>query len=75
MAMEKIAAWSSFVSYDETIGLGLEPADEPVDVGGLGADAADIDDLGAAIVGDVGHRERILVNIETNEQCGEFFHG
>jgi len=74
-AMEKIAARSGFVSYDEAIGLGLEPADEPVDVGGSGADAADKRDLGAAIVGDVGHRERILMNIETNEQCGELFHG
>jgi len=75
VAIEKIAARTGLVSYDEAVGLGLEPADEPVDVGGSGANAADIGDLGTAIVGDVGNRKGVLVNIETDEQRSGLFHG
>jgi hypothetical protein len=75
VAIEKIAARTGLVSYDEAVGLGLEPADEPVDVGGSGADAADIGDLGTAIVEDVSNRKGVLVNIETDEQRSGLLHG
>jgi len=73
--METVAARSGFVSYDETTGPRLESMDEPVDVAGSAANSPHIGDLGAAIVRDVGHREGIFVNIETNEQRSGFFHG
>ena len=39
------------------------------------ADAADVGDLRAAVVRDVGHRDGLLVHIETDEQRGGLLHG
>lgn len=49
---------------------------EPVDVAWPGAEAAEGDDLGAALVGGIGDSDGILVNIETDEVfCGRLLHG
>ena len=75
LAVQAVAARSGLVGEHEALSFGLQPADQLVDVGRAGADAADVGDLGAAVVGNVGDRDGILVVIETDEQRGGLFHG
>src|SRR5207245_372075 len=75
VAVQNVAARPRLVRDDETVGLLLEPADEPVDVGRAGADAADVGDVGAAVLRNVGDRDGVLVNIETDEQRDGCLHG
>src|SRR5712691_808318 len=75
VAIQNVAAGAGLIGDHEAVGLLLEPANEPVDVGRARADAADVGDVGAAVVRDVGHRDGLLVHIETDKQRGGLLHG
>src|SRR5262245_3859188 len=75
MPVQDVAAGPGFVGDDEALRLVPEAAEQPVDVGHTSADAPVIGDLGAPVVGSVGDRDGVLVDIETDEQRGGFLHG
>jgi hypothetical protein len=75
VAVEPVAAWSGFIDKDEVLGLGLQFADELIDVAVAGADGPVIDDLGVVIFGDLGDRNSIFVDIQTNVECARVCHG
>jgi hypothetical protein len=47
----------------EVFGLCLELAGELIDVGLPGADDSEVDDLGTVLLRDIGHRNRVFVDI------------
>ena len=73
--VQGVAAGPGLVGDDQAHGFVLEATDEPVDVDDPGADATDVGDLGASVVGNVRDRDGVLVDIETDEQRGVFLHG
>jgi hypothetical protein len=48
------------------LGLGLEPADQGIDVTLPGADGAQEDDLGAPLFRDIGEGSRLFVPLQTD---------
>jgi hypothetical protein len=75
VAIEGEAARSRFVGEDEAGCLGLETANELVDVALLGADGADEGDSFAPVLGCVGDGDGVLMDIEADEKCGIMGHG
>ena len=75
MAIQHVAAGPGFVGEHQLRGLGLEPSHELVDVARARADLSDEDDFSASIFRGVGDGDRLLVNIQPDEQRGSFLHG
>ena len=75
IAVEPVATGSGFIDKDEVFGFGLQLADELIDVTLAGADGAEVDDLGAVILGDIGHGNRVFVDIHADVECARLGHG
>jgi hypothetical protein len=73
--VEDVAAGTGFVGNEESGGLAREVAHELVDVGLTRADGAHEDGFFGADLGGVGDRDRILVDIESDEEGGILGHG
>jgi hypothetical protein len=67
--MASSRARDRFVGEDEAGCLGLEPANELIDVALLGADGADEGDSLAPVLGRVGDGDGVLMDIEADEKC------
>jgi hypothetical protein len=72
---EPIAAGASFVDEDERMAFGLELADELVEVTLVRADRAEVDDLRAMVLGHVGDRNRLFVDLHSNTKGDGLGHG
>jgi hypothetical protein len=68
VSVEPIAAGTGFVDEDQMLGLGWELARELIEVGLSGADRAEVSDFGTVIVSDIGDRDGVFVNIQTDEK-------
>ena len=56
-------------------GLRLELAGALIDVGLSGADGTELDDLGTVLLRDIGYRNRVFMDIQTNIECARLLHG
>jgi len=72
--IETVPAGTSFIDEDELLRLGLQPADELVDIPLAGTDATDKYHLGTAIVGRIGDRDKILMTDQTDEKRAILLH-
>jgi len=73
--MQHVAAGTGFVDEHEPGGLAVQPADQFVDVAVARADRADeVRRVGALSLG-VGHRDGILVHVQTDEKRSRLSHG
>ena len=75
IAIEPIAAGAGFVHKHQLSAFGVEPADELVDVGLAGPDGTEVEDLGVLRIGNLGNRNGLLMDIQTDVQCARVFHG
>jgi hypothetical protein len=69
------ATGAGFVDEDQMFGLGWHLADEVIDITVAGAHGAEEDDLGVVSFGDVGHGNRVFVDIHSNVQGARLVHG
>jgi hypothetical protein len=69
VAREPRAAGAGFVDNDEMFAFGLEFTDERLEVTLARAERAQIDDLGVVCFGDVGHGNRLFMDIQTDVEC------
>src|SRR4029453_3173571 len=74
IAVEPIAAGAGFIDEDEMFGLRLHFSDELIDVTLAGANADEVDDLSAVILGHVGHSNRIFVDVHADEEWARLRH-
>ena len=75
VSMQGVAAGAGLVGKDQVAGLAVESADESVDVALPGSDGADkVWRIWARGFG-VGHADGVLVDIQTDEECGSLCHG
>jgi hypothetical protein len=63
------------IDKDQAWGFGLTLADEVLNVGLPGADAAEGDALSIVLFGDRGHRDGLFVHIQPNIQRARVIHG
>jgi hypothetical protein len=75
VAVEPVAAGSGFRDQDEGWGLGWPCADEVSAVAVAGADGTKRAAVGVVSVGDRGHRDRIVVDIQTDRECASVCQG
>jgi hypothetical protein len=73
--IEPGATGTSFLDEDQVVGFRLHLADEVINVILTGANAAEIGDLGAMILSDIGDRDRVFVDIHADEECVRLRHG
>ena len=69
VTIEPVATGTSLVSKDKFLGFPPKLADQLVDVTLMGPDGTERDDLCLAVVGDIGDRDGLFVNIQTDEEC------
>jgi hypothetical protein len=72
---EPVPTGSRFINEDQVLGVGLQRAHEWIHVDVPGADRAEIDDLSIVLVGDIGHRNGLFVDIQTDVECARVIHG
>jgi hypothetical protein len=76
VAVQPVPAGTGLVHEHEGRALGLQPADQLVDVALPSADRPERHDVGATVVGGVDDGNGILVHVETNEEgFARVFHG
>jgi hypothetical protein len=78
VSIEPIATGTGLVDKHELLRLGLKLAHELIDVSLSGPDGAEVSDFSTVIVGDIGNRDGVFVNIQTDEKRsgrGRLCHG
>jgi hypothetical protein len=75
IAVEPITARAGFIDKDKVLAFGPQPTDEFIDVALAGTDVTKGDDLGVAVLGDVGDGNRVFMDIETDVECARRWHG
>ena len=75
VAVKAVAAGAGFVGEDERRRLGAESSDHLVDVRLSGADRADEDRWSGAGAGGMGDRDRVFVDIHSDEKRSSLSHG
>jgi hypothetical protein len=75
IAIEPVATRSCFIDKDEVFGLGLQCADEAIEVDVSCADGAAGDDVRIMILRDVSHSNRLFVYIQSDVQRARLVHG
>jgi hypothetical protein len=74
-AVEPIPTGTGLIDKEKMRGLRLEFADQGIDVALPGADGAQEDHLGAPLFPDIGHSDRLFVDIQTDIECATVTHG
>jgi hypothetical protein len=64
-----------FVDKDQLCGLGLHVSDERVTATVAGTDRAEVDDVGGVVLGDLGHGNRVFVDIHSDVKRARLVHG
>jgi len=64
--IEPVAAGASFIDEDELLAFGLELPDQLVDITLPSPDRAEGDDLCAMVLGDIGDRDGLFMDIHSN---------
>lgn len=75
ITIEPIATRPRFVDEDKVLGVRWHLADELIDVTLSCPHGAQGGDLGAMILGDIRHGNRILVDIHSDTECARLGHG
>jgi hypothetical protein len=75
IAVEPVATRAGFIDEDQVCGLRWPLADEVINVTLAGADAAEVVDLSIVLFGDIGHRDGLFVDIQTDVECARVTHG
>ena len=75
IALEPGATGSRFIDKDQVVGVGLQLAHEWVHVGLPGANSAEEDDLRVMRFGHIGHRNRLLMDIQSDIERARLVHG
>jgi len=75
IAIEPIPARASFIDKDELLTFGLQLTDELINVTLAGPNMAEGDDLSVVFFGDIGDRNRVFMNIQTDVECARLLHG
>jgi hypothetical protein len=75
IAIEPGPAWSRFIDKDEVLGFGVQLAHERVNVGLPGADGPKVDDLGVVCFGNIGHRDGLFVDVQSDVKRARLAHG
>jgi hypothetical protein len=75
IAVEPIPTGTSLIDKEQLRSLRLEFADQGIDVALPGADGAQEDHLGAPFFRDIGHGERLFVDIQTDGYRVRVSHG
>jgi hypothetical protein len=75
LAIQAVSARAGLVGDDESGGATVKPSKELLEVGFSRADLADVDDIGRAVGAGMGHSDRVLVDVQTDETGGRLCHG
>jgi hypothetical protein len=75
ITIEPVPTGSRFIDEDQVLGFCLKLAHDLINVDLPGADRAEVDDLSIVLVGDRGHRDGVLVDIQTDVECARVIHG
>jgi hypothetical protein len=75
IAREPVPAGACVIAKDEVWGVGVQRAHELLTVGLPGTEGAKVEALGLVIVGDRGHRDGIVVDIQTDGACARVTQG
>jgi len=75
IAVEPIAAGAGLVHEHQLSALGVKLADELIDVGLAGRDRTEVEHLGVLRIGNIGDRDGLLMDIQTDVECARVFHG
>jgi len=75
IAVEPVATWARFIDQDQVFRLGLELADEMIEVGLSRADGAQVADFSAVVFGDVSDSNRFLMDIHADVTRARLCHG
>jgi len=75
VAGEPIATGTRFIDKDELLAFGLQLPDERIDIALARADRAEGDDLSVMCFGNVGHRDRLLMDIHADVERARLWHG
>ena len=75
IAREPVSTGSRFVDEDQVRGVGLQLAPQLIHVAWPRANGPQVDDLSVMIVGDRGHRDGVLVDIQPNIEGARVRHG
>ena len=75
ITLEPGPAGARFIDKDQVFSLGLHLLNELINVGLPGADGAQVEDLSVVLLGDRGHGDGILVDIQPNRECASMRHG
>jgi hypothetical protein len=75
IAIEPLATGAGFRDKDQRGGFGWHLTDHLGDVTWSGADAAEVEDLGAVLLRHVGDTHRLLVDIHADDECARLGHG
>jgi hypothetical protein len=70
VALEPVPTGTGLIDEEEMLGLGLELADQGIDVTLPGADGAQKDGLRDSFLRGIGHGDRLFGHIQTNVECG-----
>jgi len=73
--IEPVAAGARFIDEDELLAFGLELPDKLIDITLPGSDSAKGDDFCAIVLGDVGDRDRLFVDISSDIKRARLLHG
>jgi len=75
IAVSPIPTGTGLIDQEKRLGLGLERADQGIDVVLPCADGAQEDHLGAPLVRGIGHGDGLLVHIQTDVKRVRVTHG
>jgi hypothetical protein len=75
IAIEPVATRTGCIDQNERCGLRVPLADELITVTLARTDGPQVDALGAMILGDIRHGNRVLVDIHSQEECARVRHG
>jgi hypothetical protein len=75
LAVEPVPTGSRFIDEDQVLSFGVQLAHEWITVAWPSANGAQVDDLSVVIFGDIGHRDGIFVDIQTDRERARLVHG
>jgi hypothetical protein len=75
ISVEPVATGAGFIDKDQRLGLGLQLADEVVNVTVACADGTKVGYLGPMLLSDVGYRDGLFMDISSDVKPARLGHG